>query len=227
VLDEQDKLDIGRVTRRACCNSRMSRCWVQRFSSHSADALHFRNLLTGRPERARRPCEGRLIQMNSFPQKPSAAFIGASWVALIIGILAFLIGLSNSGMVMIEKGYYFTCLMFGLFAAVSLQKSVRDRLEGILVTALYFGIAWVAVGLSILLTAVALWNSSLDLASKGFYAMAYVLSLFAAVAVQKNVRDVNVSESVLVTRTPDFTLEQRTPDPERLPITDKRVPGDS
>ena len=146
----------------------------------------------------------------------------------MIGILAFLIGLSNSGMTMIEKGYYFTCLMFGLFAAVSLQKSVRDRLEGVPVTALYFGLAWTAVGLSILLTAVALWNSSLDLASKGFYAMAYVLSLFAAVTVQKNVRDVNASESGLMTRPPEFErpsppLEPRLPDLERLP--EKRGPS--
>ena len=113
----------------------------------------------------------------------------------MIGILAFLIGVSNSGMTMIEKGYYFTCLMFGLFAAVSLQKSVRDRLEGVPVTALYFGLAWTAVGLSILLT---------------------------AVTVQKNVRDVNASESGLMTRPPEFErpsppLEPRLPDLERLP----------
>ena len=30
-----------------------------------------------------------------------------------------------------EKGYYFTLLMYGLFSAVSVQKSVRDRLDGI------------------------------------------------------------------------------------------------
>ena len=172
-----------------------------------------------------------LESMNPLPLKPSAAFIGSAWVALIIGILAFLIGLSNSGMTMIEKGYYFTCLMFGLFAAVSLQKSVRDRLEGVPVTALYFGLAWTAVGLSILLTAVALWNSSLDLASKGFYAMAYVLSLFAAVTVQKNVRDVNASEMGLMMRPPEFERplppEPRLPDLERLPMGEKRSPSDS
>lgn len=132
--------------------------------------------------------------MNSLPQKPSGAFIGASWLALVIGILAFVIGLSNSGMQMIEKGYYLNCLLFGLFAAVSLQKNVRDRLENVPVTALYFGLAWSALGISVVLTAVALANSSLDLASKGFYAMAYVLSLFAAVTVQKNVRDTAAGE---------------------------------
>jgi len=40
-----------------------------------------------------------------------------------------------------EKGYYFTVLMYGLFSAVSVQKSVRDRMEGIPVTNLYYGIS--------------------------------------------------------------------------------------
>lgn len=35
-----------------------------------------------------------------------------------------------------EKGYYFTVLMYGLFSAISLQKSVRERLEGIQVNVL-------------------------------------------------------------------------------------------
>ncbi len=89
-----------------------------------------------------------------------------------------------------EKGYYFTILMYGLFAAVSLQKAVRDKLEGITVTALYFGLCWISVLLCILLLTVGLWNSPLIASEKGFYAMSYLLSLFGAVAVQKNVRDV-------------------------------------
>jgi hypothetical protein len=35
-----------------------------------------------------------------------------------------------------------------------------------------------------------LWNATLALSEKGFYAMAFALSLFAAIAVQKNIRDV-------------------------------------
>ena len=68
------------------------------------------------------------------PGKPSAAFIGASWLALFIGVAAFLIGLWNADMQLNEKGYYFTVLMFGLFSAISVQKTVRDQLEGIPVT---------------------------------------------------------------------------------------------
>jgi uncharacterized membrane protein YiaA len=79
--------------------------------------------------------------------------------------------------------------MYGLFAAVSLQKSVRDRLEGIKVTGIYFALCWVSLLLSVLLLAVGLVNATLAGSEKGFYAMSFLLSLFAAVAVQKNVRD--------------------------------------
>ncbi|HVX52393.1 MAG TPA: YiaA/YiaB family inner membrane protein, partial [Chitinophagaceae bacterium] len=75
-------------------------------------------------------------------QKPSTAFVGASWIALGAGFTGFIIGLWHAGMQLNEKGYYFTVLMFGLFAAVSLQKSVRDKLENIPVTDLYYGICW-------------------------------------------------------------------------------------
>jgi uncharacterized membrane protein YiaA len=122
-------------------------------------------------------------------QKPTAAFIGASWLALLVGASGFIAGLWNAEMPLYEKGYYFTVLMFGLFAAVSLQKAVRDRLESIPVTNIYFGLAWLAVGMAITLLTVGLWNASLSASEKGFYAMAFLLSLFAAVAVQKNVRD--------------------------------------
>jgi uncharacterized membrane protein YiaA len=120
---------------------------------------------------------------------PSAAFVGVSWVALFAGMLTYLIGLWNATMPLNEKGYYFTVLLYGLFAAVSLQKSVRDRLEGIAVSGIYYGLCWLSVGISLLLLAVGLWNATLLGSEKGFYAMAYLLSLFAAVAVQKNTRD--------------------------------------
>ncbi|MBK7613181.1 MAG: YiaA/YiaB family protein [Vitreoscilla sp.] len=121
--------------------------------------------------------------------RPTGAFVGASWAALLVGAATYQVGLWNAAMQLNEKGYYFTLLMYGLFAAVSLQKSVRDRLEGIPVTGIYFGLCWVSLGLALLLLAVGLWNATLASSEKGFYAMAYLLSLFGAVAVQKNVRD--------------------------------------
>jgi uncharacterized membrane protein YiaA len=127
-------------------------------------------------------------------QRPTAAFVGASWTALLVGVVAFIAGLWSAEMRLHDKGYYFTVLMYGLFSSVSLQKSVRDRLEGIPVTGIYYGLCWISLGLSILLLAVGLWNADLTPSEKGFYAMSYLLSLFAAVAVQKNVRDMALFE---------------------------------
>jgi uncharacterized membrane protein YiaA len=126
---------------------------------------------------------------------PSAAFIAASWSALMIGTIAFIIGLWNADMQLNEKGYYFTVLMFGLFAAISVQKAVRDQLEGIPVSNLYYGIAWFATLLSIVLLTVGLWNAELEKSEKGFYAMSFLLSMFAAIAVQKNTRDMKAAKS--------------------------------
>lgn len=127
--------------------------------------------------------------MNTPTSKPTGAFIGASWAAMIIGAATYLAGLWNSDMQLNEKGYYLTLLLYGLFASVSLQKSVRDRMEGIPVTGMYFGLCWMSIVLVLLLLAVGLWNAKLQASEKGFYAMGFILALFAAVAVQKNVRD--------------------------------------
>ncbi len=126
--------------------------------------------------------------------QPSAAFIAASWTAFFVGTIAFIIGLWNADMQLNEKGYYFTVLMFGLFSAISVQKAVRDQLEGIPVTNLYYGIAWFTTLLSIVLLTVGLWNAELLRSEKGFYAMSFVLSMFSAIAVQKNTRDVKTSK---------------------------------
>jgi uncharacterized membrane protein YiaA len=43
--------------------------------------------------------------------------------------------------------------------------------------------------IAILLMTVGLWNATMAMTEKGFYAMSFLLSLFGAVAVQKNIRD--------------------------------------
>lgn len=122
-------------------------------------------------------------------QKPSMAFIAASWIALLVGVLGYIIGLWNAGLQLNEKGYYFTILMYGLFAGVSVQKCVRDRLEGIPVTDIYYGISWVSTLLCLALLTIGLFNATMLPSEKGFYAFAFLLSLFGAIAVQKNTRD--------------------------------------
>jgi uncharacterized membrane protein YiaA len=133
-------------------------------------------------------------KFNIMYQKPSSAFVGASWVALGTGMIGYLIGLWRSDMELNEKGYYFTVLMYGLFSVVSLQKAVRDRLEGIRVTDIYYGLSWFSTILGIILLTIGLWNADLLPSEKGFYAFSFLLSLFAAVAVQKNVRDIEAAE---------------------------------
>ena len=139
-------------------------------------------------------------------QRTSPAFIAASWVALLLGALAYLVGLWNAEMLLNEKGYYLTLLLYGLYAAVSLQKSVRDKQEGLPVTAIYYGLSWFAVISALLLLGVGLFNAEIVSSEKGFYLMAYALSLFGAVAVQKNIRDVAA-----------FDLQELQAHPPRLP----------
>ncbi|VXB47045.1 conserved membrane hypothetical protein [Flavobacterium sp. 9AF] len=124
--------------------------------------------------------------------KPTNAFIGASWIALLTGMISYCIGLWNAQMELNEKGYYFAILLFGLFSVISVQKSVRDRIEGIAVTDMYYGISWFTTLVSILLLIIGLWNADLLLSEKGFYAMSFLLSLFSAITVQKNTRDLLV-----------------------------------
>lgn len=121
--------------------------------------------------------------------KPSKAFIISSWASLAIGMVAYNIGLYNAKMQLNEKGYYFTILMYGLFAAISIQKSVRDKQEGIPVTAIYLGLSWFSGILAILLLIIGLYNAELLLSEKGFFGMSFTLSLYASIAVQKNTRD--------------------------------------
>lgn len=122
--------------------------------------------------------------------EPTSAFKGASWAALLVGVASYLIGLFNATMQLNEKGFYFAVLVFGLYSAISLQKAVRDKDEGIPVTNIYYGISWFALIVSIALMAIGLYNAgSIILSEKGFFSMAFILSLFAAITVQKNIRD--------------------------------------
>lgn len=128
-------------------------------------------------------------------QKPSFAFVAASWVAFGTGLIGYFAGLfGNHNLPLSEKGYYFTIIMFGLFSVISVQKSVRDRLEGIPVTDLYYGISWFCTVLSISLLVIGLWNANMWGSEKGFFAFSFVLSLFGVIAIQKNTRDAIAAE---------------------------------
>jgi uncharacterized membrane protein YiaA len=75
---------------------------------------------------------------------------------------------------------------------------MRDRMEGLAVTGLYVGLCWLSLGAAVLLLAVGLFNAALMPSEKGFFAMSFVLVLFAIVSVQKNVRDLAAAGPELV-----------------------------
>ncbi|WP_281716116.1 inner membrane protein YiaA [Alteromonas sp. CyTr2] len=132
--------------------------------------------------------------------KPTKAFRIASLAALVVGVAAYFIGLYNAPMALNEKGYYFTIMLFGLFSVVSLQKTVRDKMEGVPTTKAYFLASAVATASAIVLLVVGLLNAELLLSEKGFFGMAFILSLFAAITVQKNVRDSQTTDELRNTK---------------------------
>jgi len=130
-------------------------------------------------------------ESKKFDQKPTSAYIGAAWGVSIIGLLSYCIGLWNASMQLNEKGYYFAILLMGIYAVISLQKAVRDKAENIKTSDMYYGISWVVVIASLLLLIIGLRNADIFLSEKGFYGISYLLSLFGAITVQKNTRDID------------------------------------
>ncbi|OHX67274.1 inner membrane protein YiaA [Flammeovirga pacifica] len=121
--------------------------------------------------------------------KPSNAYTISSWVAFIAGVAGYFIGLFRAEMELNEKGYYLTVMLFALFSAISVQKSVRDKEEFIQVSNLYYGISWFSLIASIALLTLGLFNAEILPSEKGFYAFGFLLSIFSAITIQKNTRD--------------------------------------
>ena len=155
-------------------------------------------------------------------QQPTKAFRIASIAALLTGVSAYFIGLYNAPMALNEKGYYFTIMLFGLFSVVSLQKTVRDKMEGVPTTKAYFLASCVATASSIVLLIIGLMNAELLLSEKGFFGMAFILSLFAAITVQKNVRDKGIASTHLQSsvKTPMETSSREAIDTADTPVVD-------
>lgn len=135
--------------------------------------------------------------MNTVKTTTSPAFSFMSWLALAGGVIVYILGLWRSDMELNEKGYYFAVMILGLFASVSLQKTVRDRIEGILTSKIYYISCVASFAISIILLAIGLWNADLLPSEKGFYAIAFFLCLFGAISVQKNVRDNQAVEAMV------------------------------
>lgn len=130
--------------------------------------------------------------------RPTGAFVNTSIVALVLAIMSFFIGLWNADLQLNEKGYYFSIIIFGLFSVITLQKTIRDELEGIFVTKAYKNLNIVCLIIPIMLMLIGLFNvDTLQFNEKGFFGISFAMTLFAAIVVQKNVRDAAVFDERL------------------------------
>ncbi|OFS09639.1 inner membrane protein YiaA [Hafnia sp. HMSC23F03] len=149
------------------------------------------------------------MKLNS-QNNTSPAFAAMSWLALVGGVVVYIIGLWRSDMQLNEKGYYFAVILLALFSSVSLQKTVRDRIENIPTSHIYYISCIASFFIAVILLAVGLWNATLLPSEKGFYAIAFFLSLFGAISVQKNVRDsqTTMEDHVLTKKTDVYETEE-------------------
>lgn len=123
--------------------------------------------------------------------KPSFAFVALSWVAALAGVVLYGSMLFNSTSLTWSDKYFFTAILaFAVYAAISVQKIVRDRIEGVPFTNLYYGISWLAVIIAIGMFVSGLFTVNISLSERGFYGMAMLLTLFGAISIQKNTRDI-------------------------------------
>ena len=104
---------------------------------------------------------------NDLGLKPTPAYVGAAWLCLGLGLLSYCIGLWHTDLLLSEKGFYFTLILFGLFSVISVQKCVRDRVECIVVTDIYYGISWFTTICSVVLLLIGLRNAEISLSENG------------------------------------------------------------
>ena len=123
-------------------------------------------------------------------KKPTAAFVGASWIALTVFLVTYLVALWRMGVPSVEVYFFVSVMLFGAFGVVAIVKSIRDREEGVPVTGFFLGLSWVATLAPLALIGGYLLNeSTLDELQRGLLFLTYVATIFAVVVVQKNVRD--------------------------------------
>lgn len=121
--------------------------------------------------------------------KPTGAFVGAAWAALALSFIVYFVSLYRAEMDPFAKAFFLGSFFFGVVSAVGLQKSVRDRHEGVPVTSIYLGVSWLGLAISLGMLAWGLINSPLLPSENGLYGMTFAMAVFAVVVVQKNVRD--------------------------------------
>lgn len=127
--------------------------------------------------------------MNQKSSSHNVAFDMFAWIALLGGIVVYVIGLIRSQMELNEMGFYFAVLLLGLFATIAVQEGLRNRFEGIPVSGIFSSLAMFCLLTALTMFVIALFRVDLLPSEIGFYGISYFLALFGSVAVHKMVRD--------------------------------------
>lgn len=122
-------------------------------------------------------------------RKPTVAFMGAAWVALAVALGTYVVALWRMPLTYDQRWFYGTVILFGLFGVVAVVKSIRDRDDSIPVTPAFYGLSWIAALGPITAMSIYLLNAPQDDLARGFLFLTFMFAIFAAVVVQKIVRD--------------------------------------
>ena len=122
---------------------------------------------------------------------PSGAWQGVSWFAFGLGAIVFLYGVWYApGISVGERYFLYTAALFSLYGCLGVSKVVRDRTEGIPVTALFYGLSFVAaIAPFALVSYNMLFDSLLPVTSRTLLGMSFALTAYATLGIAKNERD--------------------------------------
>ncbi|MFN8127021.1 MAG: YiaA/YiaB family inner membrane protein [Candidatus Nanopelagicales bacterium] len=122
---------------------------------------------------------------------PSGAWQGVSWFAFALGAITFLYAAWYAPLITVGERYFlYTAALFSLYGCLGVAKVVRDRQEGIPVTALFYGLSYVAALAPFILVSYNLvFDSVLPLSSRTILGLSFALTAYATLAIAKNERD--------------------------------------
>ncbi len=122
---------------------------------------------------------------------PSGAWQGVSWFAFALGAIVFLYGVWYApGISVGERYFLYTAALFSLYGCLGVSKVVRDRQEGIPVTALFYGLSFVAaIAPFALVSYNMIFDSTLLVSTRTLLGMTFALTAYATLGIAKNERD--------------------------------------
>lgn len=122
---------------------------------------------------------------------PSGAWQGVSWFAFALGAVTYLYAVWYAeGITVGERYFLYTAALFSLYGCLGVSKVVRDKQEGIPVTALFYGLSFIAaLAPFVLVSYNMLFDSTLAASSRTLIGMAFALSAYATLGIAKNERD--------------------------------------